>query len=43
VFENTLAAEKQMQQLKAIFTDSGLTWMLCNGRNQGAEILISTE
>lgn len=43
VFENRLAAEKQMQQLKAIFTDSGLTWMLCNGRNQGAEILISSE
>ncbi|HSI43353.1 MAG TPA: beta-ribofuranosylaminobenzene 5'-phosphate synthase family protein [Methylotenera sp.] len=38
VFESAEAAEKQLQQLKTIFTDSALNWMICSPNNQGAVI-----
>jgi predicted sugar kinase len=38
VFENVQAAEVHLQQLKAKFTDSNLTWMICSARNHGAEV-----
>ena len=39
VFENELEAEKHLQQLKAIFLDSHLSWKICSARNAGAEIV----
>lgn len=38
VFESAAEAEKHLQQLKMAFTDSALTWIICNARNHGAEI-----
>lgn len=38
VFASTAEAEKHLQQLKTIFTDPALNWMLCSASNQGASI-----
>lgn len=38
VFASTAEAEKHLQQLKTIFTDPALNWMLCSASNQGANI-----
>jgi beta-RFAP synthase len=38
IFENTIEAEKHLQQLQSIFTDQALTWMICSARNHGAEL-----
>ncbi len=41
VFNDVLEAENQLQQLKATFTDSALTWLICSGDNHGAEISVT--
>ena len=38
VFENAATAEKYLQQLKTIFTDNALNWMICSANNHGAKI-----
>ncbi|MSP85895.1 MAG: GHMP kinase [Methylotenera sp.] len=38
VFESADEAEKHLQALKATFTETALSWMICSGRNQGAEV-----
>ncbi len=43
VFENALEADKQLQQLTTNFTDSALSWLICSGRNQGAEVTATTD
>jgi beta-ribofuranosylaminobenzene 5'-phosphate synthase len=39
VFESATKAEECLQKLKLTFKDSSLTWMICSGRNHGAEII----
>ncbi len=36
VFENEVEVEKHLQQLKMMFFDRNLSWMICNARNSGA-------
>jgi beta-RFAP synthase len=38
VFENGIEAEKNLQQLKTLFTDSTLSWMICDTCNLGAKV-----
>ena len=38
VFESADAANTHLQQLKTIFTDPALDWMICSGSNKGANV-----
>lgn len=38
VFKDQVEAEKYLCQLKTLFTDSPLTWMICSGKNRGADL-----
>lgn len=39
VFENALAAENHLQQLKTMFANHALSWRICSARNHGAKLL----
>lgn len=39
VLEDSLVAEKHLQDLKSKFADKGLTWMICSARNHGSEFI----
>ena len=41
VFENLEAAENCLQQLKLVFLDNSLDWLICSANNQGASITLS--
>ncbi|MDI1300063.1 beta-ribofuranosylaminobenzene 5'-phosphate synthase family protein [Methylotenera sp.] len=38
VFENDIQAEACLQELKLTFKNNSLKWMICSGRNDGAEV-----
>lgn len=42
IFENTIEAETQMQQLKVKFSDPALNWMVCSACNHGAKLIDCT-
>lgn len=39
VLEDSVVAEKHLQDLKLKFADKGLTWMICSARNHGSEFI----
>ena len=41
IFENSSAAQNQLLQLTATFTDQALSWKICKASNQGAQVLFS--